>query len=129
MLTIENLVLVIRICHSFVMYTTIFHLPTAWDRAESTDTDNGLAGGRYWRSSAHVCALADGERHYGHVIRTEQWDAYDATRPNEASAGFKYLGAFVDLTAAMQAVESSVARKRESRATHAGAGVAWGETF
>jgi hypothetical protein len=111
------------------MYTIIFRLPTAWDRAESTDKDNGLVSGRSWRSSEHICAFADGERHLGHVIRSEQWDAYDATRPSEASAGFKYIGAFVDLRAAMQAVESSVERKRESQAMHAGASIAWGDTF
>jgi len=93
------------------------------------DTRDELAGSRTWRRSENICALADGERHFGHVIKTEQWNAYDATRLNGASGGFKYLGTFVDLAAAMQAVESSVERKQELRAMHAGAGFVWNDTF
>jgi len=44
---------------------------------------------------------------------------------NEASGGFKYLGVFVDLATAMQAVERSVERKPESRTMHAGESMAW----
>jgi len=100
------------------MYTTIFPLP---------DPSNGATptGSRSWKSSEHVCAFSDDERHFGHVIRTEQWNAYDATRLNEASGGFKYLGVFVDLATAMQAVERSVERKPESRTMHAGESMAW----
>jgi hypothetical protein len=49
-------------------------------------------------------------------MMTEKWHAYDATQSNEASTGFKYLGAFDDMAAAKQAVESSVARARPTRA-------------
>lgn len=49
----------------------------------------------------------------------EKWHAYDATHLNEASNGFKYLGAFADLDAAKQAVETSVAGTRQPRATKA----------
>jgi hypothetical protein len=64
---------------------------------------------RSWRNAEFVCALGDTDRHLGHLIRTEKWHAYDATHPGEASKGFKYLGAFVDVTAAKRAVESAVA--------------------
>jgi hypothetical protein len=111
------------------MYTTIFRLPDPWNGAEFMDMDDKLAGSRTWRRSEHICALADGERHFGHVIKTGQWDAYDATHLNEASGGFKYLGAFGDVAAAMQAVELSVERKHELRAMHAGAGFVWNDTF
>jgi hypothetical protein len=40
---------------------------------------------------------------------TGEWNAYDATRSNESSTGFKYLGAFDDLAVAKRVVESSVA--------------------
>lgn len=93
------------------------------------DINDVQADSRTWRRSDHICAFADGERHLGHVIKTEQWNAYDATHPGEASEGFKHLGAFVDVTAAMRAVELSVERKQELRAMHAGAGFAWNDTF
>jgi hypothetical protein len=62
-----------------------------------------------WRDSEFVCALADTDRHLGHLVKTKKWHAYDATHSNEASTGFKYLGAFVNVAAAKQAVDSSVA--------------------
>ena len=87
--------------------------------------DDGLTRIRSWKNSKYVCALSDNERHFGHIIKTEFWDAYDATRLNEASEGFKYLGAFADLATAMQAVERSVDRQRELRTMHAGAAFPW----
>jgi hypothetical protein len=69
-----------------------------------------------WRNSDFICALADSDRHLGHLVKVGEWHAYDATQPNDASIGFKYLGAFVDLAAARQAVESSVAGARGTRA-------------
>ena len=75
-----------------------------------------------WRNSDYVCALADSERHLGHVVKTEQWHAYDATHPNDASIGFKYLGPFVDLAAAKQAVESAVALVRGAHGRAAASG-------
>jgi len=80
---------------------------------------NGDAAiGRSWTNSNHVCALADHERHLGHVVKgqiigTDQWHAWDATHADEGSARFNYLGAFADRAEAMQAVESAVARVRE----------------
>ncbi len=91
--------------------------------------DDGLIDSRSWKSSEYVCAFSDDERHLGHVIKTEQWDAYDATRLNGASAGFKHLGSFGDLAMAMQAVERSVERIQESRTMHAGASMPWGHAF
>jgi hypothetical protein len=64
-----------------------------------------------WRNSEIACALADTDRHLGHLIKTEEWHAYDATHSNEASTGFKYLGVFVNIAAAKQAVESAVSLK------------------
>jgi hypothetical protein len=107
------------------MYTAIFRLPGAG----FMDIDDKPAGSRTWRRSEHICALADSERHFGHVIKTELWNAYDATHLNEASRGFKYLGAFEDVAAAMHAVELSVERKHELRAMHASAGIVWNDTF
>lgn len=52
--------------------------------------------------------MADTHRHLGHVIKKKRWHAYDATHSDEASKGFKYLGVFVDLAAAKQAVELAV---------------------
>jgi hypothetical protein len=63
-----------------------------------------------WRDSEFVCALADTDRHLGHLIRREQWYAYDATQLDDASTGFKCLGAFVDLAIAKQVVEFAVWR-------------------
>jgi hypothetical protein len=111
------------------MYTTTFRLPGSSSGAGFTDMDDELRRSHSWKNSKYVCALSDNERHLGHVIKTEQWNAYDATRLNEASGGFKHLGAFVDLATAMQAVERSVERIRESRTMHAGAGMALYRTF
>jgi hypothetical protein len=75
-----------------------------------------------WRTSKFVCALSDAARHLGHLIMTEKWHAYDATHSNEASNGFKYLGTFVELADAKQAVESSMAGGRRTGAMAAGGG-------
>ncbi len=61
-----------------------------------------------WQDSDLVCALADNDRHLGHLIKRGKWHAYDATRPDELSHAFKYLGAFTELAAAKQAVELAV---------------------
>jgi hypothetical protein len=65
---------------------------------------------RAWRDSDSVCAFADAERHLGHLVKVDEWHAYDATHPNLASNGMNYLGRFSDLAAAKQAVESAVSR-------------------
>lgn len=76
------------------------------------DRDGGSTVQGSWRNSRYICALADSDRHLGHLIKTEQWHAYDATHLGEASKGFKYLGRFVDFAAAKQAVEMAVAVTR-----------------
>jgi hypothetical protein len=78
--------------------------------------DHIAAAERSWRNSEFVCTFADTERHLGHLIKTEKWLAYDATHSSDSLTGFKHLGAFVDLETARQAVESSVARARLTRA-------------
>jgi hypothetical protein len=61
-----------------------------------------------WQSSDDICAFADNERHLGHVVRTDKWQAYDATKLNPDQTGFRYLGAFASVVAAREAVETSV---------------------
>jgi hypothetical protein len=60
-----------------------------------------------WQDSEEICALADSERHLGHVVKTDLWHAYDATRANLAWTDFRYLGAFADLETAKTVVESA----------------------
>jgi hypothetical protein len=61
-----------------------------------------------WRNSGSICALADGERHLGHVLKVgRQWYAFDATHFNEESNGFRTLGSFASLNAAKDAVGES----------------------
>ena len=107
------------------MYLNLFRLRDPWEFPGQMDMDQP-ASGRSWRNSDHICALADHERHFGHAIKTEQWHAYDAIHPNEAWAGFKYLGSFADLAAAMRAVESAVMRGRDSKVMYAGGSIADG---
>jgi hypothetical protein len=68
---------------------------------------------RVWRNSGSICALADGERHLGHVLKVgRQWYAFDATHFNEESNGFRTLGSFASLSAAKDAVgESAISRR------------------
>jgi hypothetical protein len=61
-----------------------------------------------WSNSRSVCALADGERHFGHILRIGgRWHAFDATRPNDDATGFLFLGCFGTLAAAKASVEQS----------------------
>jgi hypothetical protein len=61
-----------------------------------------------WRTSSHICALSDGERHVGHVVRIGgRWHAYDAMHPNETGDGFRSLGTYVSPESAKGAVEQS----------------------
>ena len=61
-----------------------------------------------WRISGHMCALSDGERHIGHVVRIGgRWHAYDAMHSNETSDGFRSLGSFAAVNSAKSAVEQS----------------------
>ena len=87
------------------------------------DTTTETAGlVREWTDSRHVCALADQDRHWGHVVLTDCWHAYDAVHPNELGTGFTYLGAFVHRNEARNAVEESVARVSLPKVKGAGAG-------
>jgi hypothetical protein len=60
-----------------------------------------------WRNSAEICALADGERHLGHIVAIgNNWHAYDATHSNDEGNGFRPLGKFASITAAKAAVDT-----------------------
>lgn len=63
--------------------------------------------GLVWRDSTYLSALSDDERHYGHAVRNEKWQAFDATRSNDAGDGFKYLGYFDTREEAKAAVEDA----------------------
>ena len=61
-----------------------------------------------WRNSAEICALADGERHLGHILQIGgRWYAFDATHLNNGGDGFRDLGSFASIASAKQAVELS----------------------
>jgi hypothetical protein len=71
------------------------------------------AGAPAWRVSAHICALSDGERHLGHIVKVGmRWHAYDATHSNETEDGFLCLGNFVSMESAKDAVEQSCGQRR-----------------
>jgi hypothetical protein len=73
-----------------------------------------------WRDSTSVCALADGERHLGHVLKIGgRWHAFDATHFNDDMNGFRFLGSYVGLAAAKNAVEN---REQPSTKAFAAAG-------
>jgi hypothetical protein len=77
-----------------------------------------------WRDSIFICALADTERHLGHVIKRKDWHAYDAIHTHAGETGFKDLGRFADLAAAKRAVESAVGTQwGAERVMHAGTGM------
>jgi hypothetical protein len=78
-------------------------------------------GERTWRISQYVCAFHDGERHLGHVVKTDKWHAYDATHLNLQEDGIRYLGDFSDLDSAKAAVEASVASAHGQKAQGANA--------
>ena len=64
-----------------------------------------------WRTSAHICALSDDERHVGHIVKIGgRWHAYDAMHSNETGDGFLSLGTFVTVESAKDAVEQSYSR-------------------
>lgn len=59
-----------------------------------------------WRNSNSICALADGDRHFGHILKIGgRWHAFDATRFNDDLNGFRVLGSFASMNAAKEAVE------------------------
>ena len=42
-----------------------------------------------WRDGEDLCALADGDRHLGHVINEGEWQAFDALRIISQSRNMK----------------------------------------
>jgi hypothetical protein len=59
-----------------------------------------------WRDSSSVCALADGQRHLGHVVRAGNcWLAFDATRSNSTGTGFRLIGSWMNVAVAKRALE------------------------
>jgi len=82
--------------------------------------DYALETQREWRNSRYICAFSDSERHLGHLVKTDQWHAYDATHLNGPSGGFSYLGRFTDLAVAKQAVELAVASSGKPRTMRVG---------
>lgn len=83
-----------------------------------------LMGDPRWQNSDYICALADDDRHLGHVINRDGWDAYDGTKLDSNAAGFKYLGRFETISEAKEKVELSVGHARYlTRA--AGSGAFW----
>jgi hypothetical protein len=67
-----------------------------------------ILGEPVWHDSEHICALADEDRHLGHAVQTDRWHAYDGTKLDAASSGFRYLGEFDTALEAKQAIEISV---------------------
>jgi hypothetical protein len=66
-------------------------------------------GERTWDISQCLCASDDGERHLGHVVKTDKWNAYDAGTSTWKRTGFETSATFSDLDSAKAAVEASVA--------------------
>jgi hypothetical protein len=78
--------------------------------------------GVIWYETESVCALADAERHLGHVVVTaEGYVAYDGTRTNPAGDGFNELGCFGDVIEAKTAVEEALGFRRRSWERQSGA--------
>ena len=67
----------------------------------------------------YVCALADSERHLGHIFKVESlWVAFDGTRLAENGVGFRIIGAFPDVDSAKTAVEfASLCMKAMAKAS------------
>lgn len=86
------------------------------DRADFFPADKNTMANHYtdlqaapsWRNSSEICALADGERHLGHILQIGgRWYAFDATHSNEDGDGFLNLGSFAGISSAKEAVELS----------------------
>ncbi len=79
---------------------------TSADVSESTAPDR--VAGPEWRNSGNVCALSDGERHIGHIVKIAgRWHAFDAMHCNDTGDGFRVVGTFATADAAREAVEQS----------------------
>jgi hypothetical protein len=71
-----------------------------------------------WRMSANVCAFADSERHLGHILKIGSvWVAFDGTRLEENSTGFRIIGTFPDVDSAKIAVEFASLRMTAGQAS------------
>lgn len=92
-----------------------------------TDSTTETAGfNRTWSNSRHVCALSDQDRHWGHVVLTDCWHAYDAIHPDEGGSGFTYLGAFLHRSEAKHAVEASITRVETRKTSQKASGATVG---
>ena len=61
--------------------------------------------GPKWSNSGNICALTDGERHLGHIVRADQgWLAFDGTHVNGDGCSFQTLGFFPSIESARKAV-------------------------
>jgi hypothetical protein len=59
-----------------------------------------------WRHSVHICALSDGERHVGHIVKIGgRWHAFDAMHSNDNGDGFRSLGTYASESPAKNVVE------------------------
>jgi hypothetical protein len=67
-----------------------------------------------WRDGENICALADGDRHLGHVVYTGEWEAFDGIHPNETGNGFRSLGVFPAVATAKAAVERAACQSAEA---------------
>jgi len=69
-----------------------------------------------WRRSGDTYGLDDGERHLGHIVKTgKHWIAFDGTRPNAATTGFRVLGTFPACAAAKEAVELAALTRKPDK--------------
>jgi len=65
-----------------------------------------------WRDSPSVCALADEQRHLGHIVRAGKfWLAFDGTHCDVAGGGFRLLGSWTNTALAKRAVEMAIANE------------------
>jgi hypothetical protein len=71
----------------------------------------GLAA---WRDADDICALADQDRHLGHIVRHGRWHAFDGTHLNSERDGFRQVGIFESVKEAKAAVERSLMNRKAS---------------
>jgi hypothetical protein len=76
-----------------------------------------------WSDAEDFCALADSDRHLGHIVNAGEWEAFDAIHPNDAGNGFRYLGAFPTVSSAKVAVERAVVQSMDEMTKSAGSGM------
>ena len=69
-----------------------------------------------WRDAEDICALADNDRHLGHIVNEGKWRAFDATHPNNSGDGFRDIGIFASAAEAKAAVERAVSQRTEATA-------------